>query len=185
MSEADKSAWCREHSVYPAGAGQLARQLHHGAGRPRGHAGRAGVKPSYSRHRVSDDNAYAESLFRTAMFILHRRPQGWSIGATTILTRGVQAQQRNPAGWSGKTRDWSPIGVVTLNPERDAVIKLATMAQHTQQKAAWLGGGRSSGHFEPGQASSVIICTSRAPDATVPILGYAGVDCRSPILTAC
>ena len=26
-----------------------------------------GVKPSYSRPRVSDDNTYAESLFRTAM----------------------------------------------------------------------------------------------------------------------
>ena len=27
-----------------------------------------GVKPSYSRLRVSDDNAYAESLFRTAKY---------------------------------------------------------------------------------------------------------------------
>jgi len=27
-----------------------------------------GVKPSYSRPRVSDDNAYAESLFRTAKY---------------------------------------------------------------------------------------------------------------------
>jgi hypothetical protein len=25
-----------------------------------------------------------------AKFVLHRRPQGWSIGATTILTRGAQ-----------------------------------------------------------------------------------------------
>ena len=27
-----------------------------------------GVKPSYSRPRVSDDNAYAEALFRTAKY---------------------------------------------------------------------------------------------------------------------
>ena len=27
-----------------------------------------GVKPSYSRPRVSDENAYAESLFRTAKY---------------------------------------------------------------------------------------------------------------------
>jgi len=27
-----------------------------------------GVKPSYSRPRVSDDNAFAESLFRTAKY---------------------------------------------------------------------------------------------------------------------
>jgi hypothetical protein len=48
----------------------------------------------------------------------------------------VQAQQRNPARWSGKTRDWSHIGVVTLNPERDAVINMDTKPQHIQQKAA-------------------------------------------------
>ena len=29
---------------------------------------RLGVKPSYSRPRVSDDNAFAESLFRTAKY---------------------------------------------------------------------------------------------------------------------
>ena len=35
----------------------------------------------------------------------------------------LQARQGNPARWSGNTRDWSPIGAVTLNPERDAVIR--------------------------------------------------------------
>jgi hypothetical protein len=35
----------------------------------------------------------------------------------------LQARERNPARWSGNTRDWSPIGVVTLNPERNAVIR--------------------------------------------------------------
>ncbi len=34
----------------------------------------------------------------------------------------VQARERNPARWSGCTRDWSPIGAVTLNPERDSVV---------------------------------------------------------------
>ena len=48
----------------------------------------------------------------------------------------VKARQRNPARWSGNTRDWSHIGVVTLNPEHDAVINMATSSQHTQQKAA-------------------------------------------------
>jgi hypothetical protein len=48
----------------------------------------------------------------------------------------VQAQQRHPARWSGNTRDWSHIGVVTLNPERDSVVNMAAAAQHTQQKAA-------------------------------------------------
>jgi len=29
-----------------------------------------------------------------------------------------QARARNPERWAGKTRDWTPIGDVTLNPER-------------------------------------------------------------------
>jgi hypothetical protein len=32
-----------------------------------------------------------------------------------------QARQANPKRWSGKTRDWSPVGAVTLNPEREGV----------------------------------------------------------------
>jgi hypothetical protein len=33
----------------------------------------------------------------------------------------TRARERNPARWSGQTRNWEPIGPVTLNPERDAV----------------------------------------------------------------
>jgi hypothetical protein len=36
------------------------------------------------------------------------------------------ARQRNPQRWSGQTRNWKPIGAVTLNPERDAVVRAAT-----------------------------------------------------------
>ena len=35
----------------------------------------------------------------------------------------LQARALKPARWSGKTRNWDPIGAVTLNPERDCVIK--------------------------------------------------------------
>lgn len=35
----------------------------------------------------------------------------------------LQARERHPARWSGRTRDWSPIDAVMLNPERDAVIR--------------------------------------------------------------
>ena len=48
----------------------------------------------------------------------------------------TQARQRNPARWSGNTRDWSYIGVVTLNPERDSVINMAVSTKHTHQEAA-------------------------------------------------
>ena len=47
-----------------------------------------------------------------------------------------QARQRHPTRWSGNTRDWSHLSVVTLNPERDTVVNMPASARHTQQKAA-------------------------------------------------
>lgn len=134
-----------------------------------------GVKPSYSRPRVSDDNAYAEALFRTAKYrpefpvkgfasldearswaagfvhwynVDHRHsgiryvsPQQRHAGEDRAILAArhdlyLQAQQRHPARWSGNTRNWSPIGVVTLNPERDTVVNATASAQQTQQKTA-------------------------------------------------
>lgn len=119
------------------------------------------IRPSYSRPRVSDDNAFAESLFRTAKYRPEFPASGgfkdlqaarqWAsafvhwynhdhrhsgirfvspaqrhagqdrkiLAARDALYR--QARQANPKRWSGKTRDWSPIGAVTLNPEREGV----------------------------------------------------------------
>ena len=121
-----------------------------------------GVKPSYSRPRVSDDNAYAESLFRTAKyrpefpakgFANLEEARAWAAGFVrwynidhrhsairyvspaqrhagedqAILAARhalyTEARERNPARWSRTTRNWSPIGAVTLNPERDSIIK--------------------------------------------------------------
>lgn len=120
-----------------------------------------GVKPSYSRPRVSDDNAYAESLFRTAKYrpefpvkgfatlqaarqwgaafvhwynvehkhsgIRYVSPQQRHTGEDHAILGArhslyTQAKARNPARWARNTRDWSPIGPVTLNPERDSII---------------------------------------------------------------
>jgi hypothetical protein len=36
-----------------------------------------------------------------------------------------QAREANPRRWSGPTRNWTPIGAVTLNPERDSVVAAA------------------------------------------------------------
>lgn len=134
-----------------------------------------GVKPSYSRPRVSDDNAYAESLFRTAKY----RPEFPVKGFATLQAardwgaafvhwynvehkhsgiRYVSPQQRHagedhailaarhalyttakeshPARWSGNTRNWRPIGAVTLNPERDSVISEHATENYIQQLAA-------------------------------------------------
>jgi len=121
-----------------------------------------GVKPSYSRPRVSDDNAYVESLFRTAKyrpefpakgFATEDEARAWAADFVrwynfehrhsgiryvspaqrhagedhAILAARhelyTRAREQNPARWSGKTRDWTPIGTVTLNPERDSIIK--------------------------------------------------------------
>jgi hypothetical protein len=48
----------------------------------------------------------------------------------------MAARDRNPARWSGNTRDWTPTGPVTLNPERDSVVDLAAKTRNLDQKAA-------------------------------------------------
>ena len=48
----------------------------------------------------------------------------------------LRARALNPARWSGDTRNWSPVGPVTLNPERDSVIKTHFASDHIQPLAA-------------------------------------------------
>jgi hypothetical protein len=36
------------------------------------------------------------------------------------------ARTGNPQRWSGQTRNWTPVGVVTVNSERDTVVQAAT-----------------------------------------------------------
>jgi hypothetical protein len=48
----------------------------------------------------------------------------------------LQARARNPARWYGTTRDWTPIGAVTLNPERDSLVADHTNADLRQPVAA-------------------------------------------------
>ena len=47
-----------------------------------------------------------------------------------------KARELNPARWSGDTRNWAPIGAVTLNPERDSVIKTHLTGSDIQTLAA-------------------------------------------------
>ena len=134
-----------------------------------------GVKPSYSRPRVSDDNAYAESLFRTAKYRPEFPAKGFADldGARAWATRFVQwynvehrhsgiryvspaqrhagedqvilaarqalyatARDLNPARWSGKTRNWTPAGPVTLNPERDCIANALSQDRLSRPLAA-------------------------------------------------
>jgi transposase InsO family protein len=134
-----------------------------------------GIKPSYSRPRVSDDNAFVESLFRTAKYRPEFPAKGFAeLEAARawasrfvhwynhehrhsgiryvspaqrhdgrdgeILSRRhalyLRARERNPRRWSGHTRDWSRIDVVTLNPERDDVAATAVPDMHKQRLVA-------------------------------------------------
>ena len=126
-----------------------------------------GVKPSYSRPRVSDDNSFVEAVFRTAKY----RPEFPSHGFADLEAArawgasfvnwynndhrhsGIcyvspaqrhagqdheilakrrdlyeRAREAMPQRWSGATRNWTAMGPVTLNPERDAVIDAVVKA---------------------------------------------------------
>jgi len=134
-----------------------------------------GIKPSYSRPRVSNDNAFAESAFRTAKY----RPEFARHGFKDLdqardwasqfvhwynvehLHSGIRyvspnqrhagqdheilaarhhlylaAQAANPRRWTRNTRNWTPIGAVTLNPEKPELIKTESSNQDKQAIAA-------------------------------------------------
>ncbi len=121
-----------------------------------------GVTPSRGRPRVSNDNPYAEALFRTLKYC----PQWPSDGFASLdeargwvrdflrwynaehrhsrirfvtpnerhkgLDKGIlqrrhalyqQAKQQRPERWSGMTRNWSQVGAVALNPEREILLR--------------------------------------------------------------
>lgn len=134
-----------------------------------------GIEPSYSRPRVSDDNAFVESLFRTAKYrpgfphkgfdtlqaarswaadfvhwynmehrhsgiqyvTPHQRHEGLD---KDILAKRDElyrrAQLDNPRRWSGDTRNWEHIDVVTLNPERDEVVNMNMQNNREKTRAA-------------------------------------------------
>jgi hypothetical protein len=48
----------------------------------------------------------------------------------------IEARERHPTRWSRHTRDWSPIGAVTLNPQRDSVITSHVATSNKQPLAA-------------------------------------------------
>jgi transposase InsO family protein len=134
-----------------------------------------GLKASFSRPRVSDDNAFVEALFRTAKY----RPQYPASGFATlqdardwasrfvawynhdhrhsgiryvspdarhegqdhkILARRhalyLEARAANPRRWARHTRNWQPIGAVTLNPERDSIVNAALVDEKETASAA-------------------------------------------------
>jgi putative transposase len=123
-----------------------------------------GIRTSYSRPRVSNDNAHVESLFRSLKYCPQYPSQGflnldearqWAArfvhwyntqhrhSALRFVTpyqrhHGLDqailgkrqelyrtARDAAPRRWSTTTRNWEPIGAVTLNPEKDDLAALA------------------------------------------------------------
>lgn len=115
---------------------------------------RLGIAASFSRPRVSDDNAICEAIFRTLKYRpgFPRKPfasvedarrwvadfVAWYNGEhlhsglryvtpndrrdKDILANRHRvyrkAKKGTPRRWTGDTRNWTPVGNVTLNPER-------------------------------------------------------------------
>ncbi|MGA1564415.1 MAG: IS3 family transposase [Pontimonas sp.] len=123
-----------------------------------------GIDTSYSRPRVSNDNAYVESFFRTAKYapgfpargfqsleearrwasqfvywynhehrhsgIRYVTPAQRHAGEDSVVLAGrhavyTEARARHPGRWSKSTRNWTPIGAVALNPERESIVNCA------------------------------------------------------------
>ena len=134
-----------------------------------------GLRASYSRPRVSDDNAFVEALFRTAKYrpqfptkgfadleqarewvssfvqwynhdhrhsaIRYVSPAQRHAGEDRVVLQArdalyQRARAENPRRSARHTRNWNPITVVTLNPERDTVIKAATENLHNSKSDA-------------------------------------------------
>lgn len=170
---------CAEHAAHLVRRTALAEGLHGALSKPVLHGDNGAtlkattvlamlnwlaIEPSYSRPRVSDDNAYAESLFRTAKYrpafpvrafndvaearewaaqfvrwynLEHRhsgiryvtpaqRHAGEDqaiLGARHALY--IRAREKNPRRWTRQTRNWKPVGTVTLNPERNSGVETA------------------------------------------------------------
>lgn len=121
-----------------------------------------GITPSRSRPRVSNDNPFSESLFRTLKYCPQWPRSGFASleAAQTWVKNFVQwynhehrhsqirfvtpaerhqgkdhdllakrhqvyqaAKAKNPNRWAGATRNWTPIGAVTLNPDKTPAAK--------------------------------------------------------------
>lgn len=117
-----------------------------------------GITPSRGRPRVSNDNPYSESLFRTLKYCPQWPKDGFAdLNAARAWVRDFmrwynhehrhsrirfvtpaqrhrgddqdilarrhalyqEARARHPERWSGKTRNWEPIGAVMLNPDKE------------------------------------------------------------------
>ncbi len=154
-----------------------------------------GITPSYSRPRVSDDNAFIEAVFRTAKYrptfpskgfadldaarqwamrfvhwynhehrhsgIRYVTPAERHDGRDCQLLAArhalyEQARQQNPRRWSGRTRNWTPLTIVTLNPERDLVLRPTASVRQLSSSINSPAFPSRPGDVEPRRATKVM-----------------------------
>lgn len=48
----------------------------------------------------------------------------------------LKARERNPRRWSGQTPDWTPVGTVVLNPERETPVNARSLSAHRDENVA-------------------------------------------------
>lgn len=133
-----------------------------------------GVMASFSRPRVSDDNAFAEALFRTLKYRPNYPEKRFSSLAAAvawtesfaawynedhlhsaisfvtpaqrhdgrhlrILARRhqvyIEARARHPRRWSGPTRNWKPVGSVSLHTPRSARVSRTADGRQFSKRA--------------------------------------------------
>jgi hypothetical protein len=86
-------------------------------------------------HRLSRHHAHRHSSIRYVTPAQRHAGEDHQILAARHAVY-LRAKEQNPARWSGATRNWNPIGPVTLNPERDSVIKTRLAGHNSQVLAA-------------------------------------------------
>lgn len=112
-----------------------------------------GVMPSVSRPACSNDNPFSESLFETMKYrpIYIHKPFDSLLNFVTsaqrhagqdvaLLSKRVgiyeAAKAKNPRCWSCTTRNWQPVAIVHLKPDKSTPKTVKTQEEIPQIKKA-------------------------------------------------
>jgi transposase InsO family protein len=131
---AEHAAALGRASCHAAGCDTTRLVLHADNGGPRKGATmvatleRLGVRPSFSRPGVSNDNPFSETLFRTLKYCPAFPTQPFADLAAAAAWVDAFVQWYNHDHQHSATRDWSPITTVRLNPEDDRTTNAQELA---------------------------------------------------------
>jgi hypothetical protein len=103
-----------------------------GDGRP------TALHPTPSHALSADERAKLVNVVNEGMYVSPQQRHDGEDSAIlgTCHALYTAAKQSHTGRWSGNTRNWQPIGAVTLNPKRDSIISEHALENHIQQLAA-------------------------------------------------